>query len=156
MPGFRHALKSAAAEAVGIYRHPTPAEDTQAFLVGGGLDGDFCVAYGIRREKSEAQTKLFRKIDSLLAGLRSEEVFRKCGEKPGTVAARSIGIYAAAMGKAFEGGQRVVNNVVPGRSAEAGDKAGTAGVMIRMAPVGVHTGAGLPLALVGWQSHVCL
>ena len=57
------------------------------------------------------------------------------------------------MGEAFESGEGVINDVVAGRTAEAGDKAGTAGVMVRMAPVGAHTGARLPLAPVGWQVH---
>ena len=60
------------------------------------------------------------------------------------------------MGKAFEGGERVIDDVVAGWTAEASDETGAASVMVRMAPVGAHTGGGWPLALMEWQSHDCL
>ena len=85
-----------------------------------------------------------------------EKVFGKCGEKARAVAAGTIGVYTSAVGEAFESGQGIIDNVMAGVTTEAGDETGAAGVMVRMAPVGAHTGGLLPLAPNGWQVHVLL
>ncbi len=68
---------------------------------------------------------------------RAEEGLWERSEQTGAVAACSIGINAAAMGEAFQGGQSKLDNVVAGSATEAGDEASTAGVVVRVAPVGV-------------------
>jgi hypothetical protein len=45
------------------------------------------------------------------------------------------------MGEALEGGQSMLDNVVAGGAAEAGDEAGAAGIVVGVAPVGM-TGRG--------------
>ena len=47
LPALRHGFESAAAEAVGIYGNLAPAEDAEALLIGGGLDGRLGVGYGV-------------------------------------------------------------------------------------------------------------
>jgi hypothetical protein len=99
---------------------------------------------------------LFRKFNALLGGFGFEKGLGETGKEAGTITAGSVGVDTAAMGQAFKSGQRIINDVVTGRSAESCDKASATGIMVRMAPVGAHTGGSLPLAAVGRQVHICL
>jgi len=75
LPGLRHGFKSAAAKALGIYRHAAPTENAQTFLFGSGFDGALCCGRGVGWKKGEAETELFGQFDSLLGGFAFEEFF---------------------------------------------------------------------------------
>src|SRR5258708_7122894 len=156
LPALRHGFQSATAKAVGIDRNTAPAEDSQAFLVSGSLDGGFGGRCRVRWKESETQAELIGELDSLLGGLCLKEGFGERGKQASTIAAGSIGIDTAPMGEALESGECVVNNLVAWMPAKLRDKAGATGVMVRVAPVGAHTGGHLPLAPVVRQVHTCL
>ncbi len=101
LPRLGHGFESAAAKAIGICRDAAPAEDAQAFLIGGAFHGGFCLAYRVGWEKCEAQAELFGEFDSLLGGFGFEEIFGEGGQESCAVSAGSVGIYSAAVGEAF-------------------------------------------------------
>src|SRR5205823_13593153 len=53
------------------------------------------------------------------------------------VAAGTVGVNTGSMGKALQSGQSVLDDVVIGCPPETGHKAGTAGVVVRVSPIGV-------------------
>jgi hypothetical protein len=110
-------------------------------LIDGGFNRCLGGDHGIRRKETEADSELFRQINSLLGRSGSEELTWQPGQKPGAVTACAIGVHTTAVRKALERGERVGNEVVTGGAAEARDKARSAGIMVRMAPVGAHTAA---------------
>jgi hypothetical protein len=75
----------------------------------------------------------------------SEESFRKSRQQTCAVAASAVGVYTAAMRKAFERRQRYLDNLITGGTAEAGDETSATGIVIGMAPVWV------PIEL-GWDA----
>ncbi len=60
---------------------------------------------------------------------------RQRSEQAGSVATGSIGIHATAMRQAFQGGQRIVDDVVTGHTTKARHKTRAAGVVVGMSPV---------------------
>jgi hypothetical protein len=60
---------------------------------------------------------------------------RQGNEEAGAIAAGPIGIHATAMRQAFQGGQRMVDDVVTGHTTKARHKARAAGVVVGMPPV---------------------
>src|SRR5260221_6633934 len=113
-------------------RNATRAEDAQTFLVSGSLDGGFGGRYCVRWKKSETQAELIGEFDSLLGGLCLEEGFGERGKQAGAVTAGSIGVNTATMSEALKSGERVINNMVAWVPAKLSDKAGPAGVMVRV------------------------
>jgi hypothetical protein len=79
----------------------------------------------------------------------AEEGLWERSEQTGAVAAGAVGVDTSAVGEAFQCGQSKLDNVVAGSATEAGDEASTAGVVVRVAPVGMmklslrQTGSGI-------------
>ncbi len=77
----------------------------------------------------------------MFASTCAKKFLRQGGQQAGTIAAGAVGVHTAAMRQALEGVQSVVDDIVRGRRAETGDEARAAGIVVRMAPVGMtgHT-----------------
>jgi hypothetical protein len=152
LPDFRHGFESFAAERIRIGGDATPAEDAEALGVGGGSDGGFCINGGGGRKKGEAEAEDFREVDALLLRARTEKIVRERGEEASAVATGAIGIDAAAVGEALEGGQGDVDDFMAGGLAEARDETGATSVVVWVAPIRVPIAAGWHAPLV----HICL
>lgn len=150
LPDFRHGFEGAAAEGIGVHGNATPAENAEALGVGGGFDGG--AGFGGFRggEKREADGELFGQFNAKFLRAGTEVGLWKRSQEAGAIAAGSIGVDSAAMGEALEGGQSVLDYVIAGSAAEAGDEAGAAGVVVGVAPVGM---AGRERAGVGILSY---
>ena len=146
LPDFRHGFEGAAAERIGIHGNAAPAENAEALGVGGGFDGGASFLGFGGEEKREANGEDFGQLDALLLRARAEEGLGERSEQAGAVAAGAIGVDSTAVGEALEGGQSMLDDLVAGGAAEAGDEAGAAGVVVRVAPVGM---AGRDRAWVG-------
>jgi hypothetical protein len=137
LPNLRHRFESAATERVGVGWDTSPAENAQALDVGGGFHRGSGDSSGRNWKKRKPQTKYFGQINSLLVRAGAEKFAGEGGQQTSTVAAGPVGIDAASMRQAFEGGERNVDNLVAGGAAEARHKARAAGIVIGMAPVRV-------------------
>ena len=142
LPNLRHRFESAAAERVRVGGHAAPAEDAKALRVGGGFDGGPGFSGCTGWKKCETQAKDFWEVDALLLRAGTEKILRERGEEACAIAAGAVGIDAAAVSQALEGGKSNVDNFMAGGAAEAGDKACAAGIVIGVAPVGVPNASG--------------
>jgi hypothetical protein len=139
LPDFRHGLQGEAAKQACGHGHAAPSKDTETLGLRSSLDRGAGVGGGGSRQKCKAQTKVLGKLEALLLSSSAKERLRDRGEQPGTVPTGAIGIDTAAMGKALESSQGKLNDVVIGRTTQAGHETRTAGVVVRMAPIGVAT-----------------
>jgi hypothetical protein len=137
LPNFGHGFQRTAAQRIGVDGHTAPPNDAKTLGVGGGFNGGTGFVDDGRRKKSDADREHFGQVNSLLLSASAEEELWERSEQTGAVAAGSIGVDATTMGEAFQSRQSKLDNVVAGSPAQAGDEAGTAGVVVRVAPVGV-------------------
>ncbi len=114
-------------------------DDAEALGVGGRFDGGAGFVEDGRGDKSEANSEHFREFNSLLLCASAEKTLGERSEQACAVAAGTIGINAAAVGEALKRGQSMLNNVVTGSAAKAGDETGAAGVVVGVAPIGMTT-----------------
>src|SRR5216683_1553240 len=149
LPNFGHGFQRAAAQRIGVHGHAAPSDDAKTLGVRGGFNGGASFVDDRRRKKSEADGKHFWQRNSLLLSARAEEGLWERSEQTGAVAAGAVGVDTSAVGEAFQRGQSKLDNVVAGGTTEAGDEASTAGVVVRVAPVGMmklslrQTGSGI-------------
>jgi hypothetical protein len=139
LPDFWHRFERAATKRIGVGWNAAPADDAKAFGVCGGFDsGAGFVEHG-GRDKREANRKHFGERNTLLLGTSAKEGLRQRSEQAGAVTAGAVGIDAAAVGEALQGRQSVLDDVVAGSAAEAGNEACAAGVVVGVAPIGMTT-----------------
>src|SRR4029077_17025982 len=101
LPDFWHGFERAAAERICVCGDATPADDAEAFGVGGGLDGAASFVHIGSGKKSKTDGEHFREIDALLFRACAEKRLRERSEQAGAVAAGAISVYTAAMREAF-------------------------------------------------------
>jgi hypothetical protein len=148
LPDLGHGFESFAAEGVCVGGYPAPAEDAETLGVGGGFYRGPSVSRCDSWEKGKPQAENFRKIDALLLRTSAEELVGKRGQQACSVAAGTVGIDAAAVSEAFEGGQGNIDDFMAWGAAEARDKTRTTGVVVGVAPIRVPIAAGGQAPLV--------
>jgi hypothetical protein len=152
LPNFRHGFESFAAERIRVGGDAAPAEDAEALGVGCGFDCGFGINGGGSGKKGEAEAEDLGEVNALLLRAGAEKIVRERGEEACAVAAGSVGIDAAAVGEAFEGGQGNVDDFMAGGLAEARNETGATSVVVWVAPIWVPIAAGWHAPLV----HICL
>src|SRR6202790_5141120 len=143
LPELRHGVQSQTSEAGRFRGHAAPPDNAKAFERRGVFDGSARLLLRACREKTKAQAKCFRELNSLLVGARAEERLRQREQQARAVAARSVRIDATAMRQPFESGEPIFDDFVTGRTTQVRDEAGSTRIVVGMPPVGV-------------TSHACL
>jgi hypothetical protein len=85
-------------------------------------------------KKHHADRKLVRQFNSVDASGPSEESFGKRDQQPGAIAAAAICVHAAAMGQAHQGAESSLDQGMRRGSAQLGDEAHAACIMIVSKP----------------------
>jgi hypothetical protein len=154
LPNFGHRFQRSAAQRIGVHGHAAPADDAEAFGVCGGFNGGAGFVDDGGRKKGEADREHLGQINSLFLSAGTEESLWERSEQTSTVAAGAIGVNSSAVGEALQSRQSKLDNVVARSATEAGNESCTAGVVVRVAPVGVinlrprRAGSGMLVAAV--------
>jgi hypothetical protein len=101
LPNFGHRFESAAPQAIGIHRHPAPADDAQPLGVRRDFNGRAGFLNHGRRKKGEADREHFGQLNSLLLSAGTEEGLWERSEQTGAIAAGSIRVDTSAVGEAL-------------------------------------------------------
>ena len=132
----RHAVAGDLADQLDRHRHVTPAEDPQALLGGERLDrGDRGGPLGVvGRQEGDARGVGPARREVEVDDLAQERV-GDLGEDAGTVTDQRVGAGGTAVLQVAQGGQGMVDDVVPGTATHRGHERDTAGVVLVLRPV---------------------
>jgi hypothetical protein len=84
------------------------------------------------RQEGHPYPEFRGKADALVQGSGAKKLFRNGKQQTGPVAAGSVGVHAAAMSEANEGGKRTLDNVARAEAPQLSDESHTAGVVVRV------------------------
>src|SRR5580704_11413330 len=135
MPYFRKRLSGALAESISLRRHASPPKQMDPFTIRCLLNGIAGLPRIGLRDKQDSYAEYFRKPDALRARAGSKKRCGECGKQPSAIAAFSIRVHAASMGKPLRRGQRDLNNFVAWRAAQPRDEPRPARVVVGMPPI---------------------
>ena len=134
MPDGRLSLPGLRAQGALVERNLTPAGKEKAASADDFLShvhGAHALQASARQEEKADRNFPFRvKAGIQAAGFTSKECRWELGEKAGAVAARAVGIDAAAVGERSQTFQSLFDDAMGGRTIELSHEAHTAGVVL--------------------------
>ena len=83
-----------------------------------------------RRQENHAQPEYRGQIDAGLTRLLANQFVRDAGQQTGAVTASSVGVHTSAMRQPDQSLERAVHDLARSGSADSGDQADTAGVVV--------------------------
>ena len=126
----RQCVESPRTENFGIGRNRTPAQTFQTAFLRLRFDSIASCLFLTRRQKDHSQPKHPGQLDAKFSSTLTNQFVRDTREQTGAVTASAIGVHTSAMRQPDQGFERAVHDLPRSGSADPGDQADTAGVVV--------------------------